>query len=178
MCLALHAVPVPATTLRQVDTRELTLESQDIVIGQVQDTRAHWNDAHTKIVTDVIVSVNQSLKGNAAGLITLTQLGGEVDGVRYDVPGCPTFHKGESSLFFVWRDGAGRAQVNAMAQGKFDIRTDAATGARTVQRSVPGFAARDVKTLRPLAAGQVAPPLSLDALVREVQRTLAEQPAH
>ena len=124
------------------------------------------------------MQVAEALKGAASDRLTLTQLGGEVDGVRYNVPGCPAFRPGEQALLFVWRDARGRAQVNAMAQGKFDIRTDPSTHERLVQRSAPGFGVRDVKTLRVLAAGQPSPRLRYDDLVREIRRTLAEQTEH
>ena len=48
-------------------------------------------------------------------------------------------------MLFVWRDTKGHAQVNGMAQGKFDIERDTATGTLMVQRNVPGFAVTDVK---------------------------------
>jgi len=177
VCLAVSTIVTvaPATTLQHLDTRELTLDSQDVVIGEVASLRPHWNAQHTKIFTDVTVHVTEALKGGGSESIVLTQLGGEVDGVRVDVPGAPIFRVGQPSLFFIWRDPAGHAQVNGMAQGKFDIAADASTGVRTVQRSVTGFAVRDVKTLRPLAVGQVAPSLELEALVNEVRRTLAEE---
>ena len=81
------------------------------------------------------------------------EAGGEVDGARYTVPGCPAFRSGEEVLLFVWRDAQGRAQVNGLSQGKFEIERDAKTGEATVQRSLPGLAVRDAKSLasRPTA---------------------------
>jgi hypothetical protein len=163
------------STVRQLDTRELTLDSHDIVVGEVQSVRSYWNAAHTRIFTDVTVHVTRSLKGSAGSMLTLTELGGEVDGARLDVPGCPTFRPGQQSLLFVWRDSQGRAQVNGLAQGKFDIQADPSTGERTVQRAVPGFGAHDAKTLRVVPAGQPLPRLRLDDLVREITRTMAEE---
>ncbi len=164
-----------ATTLQHVDTRDLTLGSSDIVIGVVENSRSYWNDARTRIFTDVTLRVDQTLKGPAASRITLTQLGGEVDGARYSIPGCPAFHPGEEALFFLWRDPRGRAQVNGLAQGKFDIRRDPVTGERLIQRVVPGFAVGDVRMLRAHAAGEPRPRLRLDDLVREIRRTLDEE---
>lgn len=166
-----------ATTLRQDDTRALTLGSSDIVIGVVESGRSYWNEAHTRIFTDVTVRVDRTLKGTESDRLTLTQLGGVVDGVRYSIPGCPAFRPGEEALFFVWRDAHGRAQVNGLAQGKFDIRRDPVSGERTIQRRVPGFAIRDARSLRPLAAGESAPSVKLDDLIREITLTLVRQRA-
>jgi hypothetical protein len=175
--LLLSALLLPAaalaTSLVHLDTRALTLESPEIVIGEVERVRSYWNASRTKILTDVEVRVTRALKGGAADRLTLTQLGGVVDGARYTVPGCPVFEPGEEALLFVWRDPAGRAQVNGLAQGKFDIRRDRASGERFVQRAIPGFGVRDLKTLRAVPAGQPLPRLPLDDLVREITRTLA-----
>jgi len=172
LCALLAAHTAAATTMAQLDTRALTLQSSDIVIGTVEQVHSYWNPAHTRILTDVTVAVSRSLVGEAADRITLTQYGGEVDGVRVSVPGCPSFRTGEEALLFVWRDPRGVAQVNGLAQGKFDIARDAATGEMLVQRRTPGFAVRDVKTLGRVAQGQAAPALRLDALVREIRHTL------
>src|SRR5262245_18766972 len=40
-----------ATTLRHLDTRELTLESDDIVVGEVASLRSYWDAAHRRILT-------------------------------------------------------------------------------------------------------------------------------
>ena len=60
--LALAAPPAGATTMVHLDTRALAQQSHQIVIGRVAATRAHWNESHTRIVTDVDVDVSQSLK--------------------------------------------------------------------------------------------------------------------
>jgi len=164
-----------ATTLQHVDTRDLTIGSSDIVIGVVESSRSYWNERHTRILTDVVVRVDRTLKGAEAGHLTLTQLGGTVDGARYSIPGCPAFKDGEEALFFVWRDRAGHAQVNGLAQGKFDIRRDPATGEATIQRAVPGFAVRDVRSLEAHSSAATAPRLRLEDLVREIQHTLAAE---
>lgn len=174
LALAL-ATAASATTMRRLETRDLTLGSSEIVVGTVESARSRWDANHRHIFTDVDVRVTRSLKGDGASRITLTQLGGEVGGVRYSIPGGPLFRPGEEALLFVWRDSRGRPQVNGLAQGKFDIERDSATGKATVQRHVPGFAVTDARRLAAAegAAGN-APGIPLDDLVREIQRTLSE----
>ena len=132
--LAGTAPKLHATEVVHMDTRALTLQSSDIVVGSVESVTPHWNERHTKIVTDVAVRVTQSLKGTNASTLTLTELGGTVGNMKYTVPGCPVFRNGEEALLFVWRDSNGRPQVNGLAQGKFEISRDAASGARISQR--------------------------------------------
>lgn len=170
----LAALPAAATQVVHFDTRALVKGSSDIVIGEIAGTRSYWNDRHTKILTEVSVKVAETLKGSPAPLLALVELGGEVDGMRYNVPGCPVFKLGEQALLFVWRDRNGRPQVNALAQGKFEIRRDPASGRSVVQRSLPGLGAADARSLRAVPDGQAAPGIPLDDMRREIQSVLAE----
>lgn len=174
LALLLVALPATATQVIHFDTRALVKGSTDIVIGEIQGQRSYWNDRHTKILTEVSVRISQTLKGAPSQDLKLVQLGGEVDGMRYNVPGCPVFSRGEQALLFVWRDATGRPQVNALAQGKFEVRRDPATGRQVVQRSLPGLALGDVRSLRAVPTGERAPSIPLDDMVREIQSVLAE----
>ncbi len=172
--LLLAATTVHATTMVRFDTPGLARQSHQIVIGRVAATRAHWNEAHTRILTDVDVDVTETLKGGPAQHVTLTQIGGEVDGVRMNISGCASFRPGEEAVLFVWHDARGRAQLTGLAQGKFEIERDARTGARTVQRRAPGFAVSDLRALRQAPAGRTAPTLALDDFVREIRAAVAD----
>src|SRR6185503_18163942 len=166
------AMPAIATTIVPMDTRALVTRSHDIVIGEVTSVRSRWNETHTRIVTDVTVRVSETLKGGAANELVLTQMGGEIDGMRYTVEGGPRFTPGEETLLFAWRDAAGRPQVSGLSQGKFEIRRDAASGARTLRRALPGIPAGDPMLMR--ASGARREALGLDEMVREIRRVLAE----
>ena len=172
--LALAAPAARATQMEHLDTRALVAGSDDIVVGQIESVQSRWSPSHTKIFTDVKVHVTQSLKGAATERITLTQLGGQIGDMRYDIAGCPVFKPGEEALLFVWRDDRGSAQVNGLAQGKFDIERDPATGIATVQRSVPGLAIREARTLKLVPAGERAPRIPLSDLMHEIQRVIQE----
>lgn len=172
---ALGAPAARATQMEHLDTRALVLGSDDIIVGQVESVQPRWNAGRTKIFTDVSVRITQSLKGGAGERLMLTQLGGEVGGVRYTVPGCPAFAPGEEALLFVWRDARGQAQVSGLAQGKFDVRRDPATGEATVQRSTPGLAVGDARQLRLVPQGRTVPRLRLDDLMREIRQVLNQE---
>ena len=174
LALTFASTPASATQVLHQTLRELTLGSSDVVIGRVEGTQTRWSESHTRILTDVTVSVSESLKGAPGEHLVLTQLGGDLDGFRYAVPGSPMFRPGEEALLFVWRDAAGRAQVNGLAQGKFDIGSDAATGVRTVQRAVEGLRVRDVRSLAAVRPGEAVPRIALDDVKREIRAILAE----
>jgi len=174
LALALASPAADASQVLHQTLRELTLGSSDIVVGRVESTSARWNEAHTRILTDVTVRVSESLKGAGGGVLTLTQLGGDLDGFRLSVPGSPLFRPGEDALLFLWRDPQGRAQVNGLGQGKFDITTDRVTGARTLQRGLPGLRVREARSLSLVKEGEPAPRLPLDDMLGEIRAILAE----
>jgi hypothetical protein len=174
VALTVIAPPAHSTTVYHLDTPALVRGSTGIVIGTVQGTQSHWNESRTAIVTDVTVSVSDVLKGDATSTVTLTQPGGEVDGMRYEIPGSPAFRANEEVLLFLWEDSHGRAQVNGLAQGKFELRTDPASGERVLSRQLPGLAFRDVRSLARVSAGEAASPVPLRLMLREIHRTLEE----
>lgn len=161
-----------ATQIRHLDMRELSQASSDIVVGRVERVASRWNDARTKIFTDVTVRVSQTLKG-ADGTVTFSQLGGTVGDLRQEVHGCPAFREGEEAVLFLWRDARGQAQLTGLGQGKFEIRRDGA-GRALVQRHVEGLAVREARLLRSAPAGNSAPGVPLDELVSEIRAALAE----
>jgi hypothetical protein len=159
-----------ATTLVPLDTRALALQSQEIVVGTVESSHSYWNEAHSRIFTDVVLKVDRRLKGAGTERVTITQMGGVVDGVRVRVHATPDFKVGEEALIFAAKDGRGRLQLNGLAQGKFEIEHQGSE--RLVQRRTPGFAFKDVRTLKAVPAGEAPARVTLDAMIAEVQSIL------
>jgi len=168
--LLLCAAIAGATTLVPLDTRALALQSQEIVVGTVESSRSYWNPGKTKIFTDVVLRVERRIKGQESERITITQLGGVVDGVRVRVHATPAFAVGEEALIFAAKDGRGRLQLNGLAQGKFEIEHEGSE--RLVQRRTPGFAFKDARSLRAIPAGEAPARVTLDAMIAEVESIL------
>lgn len=169
---AFAAAPSAATTFRHLDLAGLAQGSATIVIGTVESTRTYWNPGRTRLFTDVTVQVTRELKGDESERLTLTQLGGELDGIKVEVPGAPLFREREEAVLFVWRDERGRAQVNGLGQGKFDIVDDPVSGEKIVQRRTPGLAIRDARSLRVAEPGEPPARLTLADFVSEIQRVV------
>ena len=140
--LALGAAGSHATEVRPQTAQQLLESSQQVVVGRVVAQHSYWDAAHRRIFTDVKVLVSNTIKGAVADTLTLTQLGGEVDGARYGFEGAPAFKADDEALLFVWRDHKGRAQVNGLAQGKFTITRAAGSGQRVLDRPLPGLSLR------------------------------------
>lgn len=162
-----------ATQVIPTDLREMSLGSTDILVATVEATRSYWNDARTRIYTEVTVRVDESLKGVPSGRVSLVQMGGELDGVRLAVEGSPAFRPGDEAVLFLWRDPAGRAQVNGLAQGKFDIRRDPASGERMVSRSLEGLRFAGSARAGGARSAESSIPTRLEDLKREIRLHLA-----
>lgn len=112
-----------ATVMRYLQIEELAQLSTDVIHGQVLSTRTYWDETHTRIYTAIRVQVNESFKGAAkrGGIVTITQLGGEIDGMRLDYSGRPQFTSGEGVVLFT---KTGRHQdliVVGLKQGKLRV---------------------------------------------------------
>jgi hypothetical protein len=123
---ALAAVPASASVIVRLDVGALTAQADVIVRGRVVAERSRWDGRRTRIVTDVWLLVAQTYRGRVAAgeVITVTRLGGSVDGIGMRVAGEATFDVGEEAVVFLRRHGAGalaRHTVVGMAQGKLTV---------------------------------------------------------
>lgn len=111
-----------ATIMRYLEVEDLTRISAHVFHGQVVSTSTYWSADHTKIYTAVQVQVIETLKGSVAPgqTVTVTQLGGEKDGVVMDFDGRPSFAVGEQVVLFTenWKN---TLIVVALKQGKMRV---------------------------------------------------------
>lgn len=120
---ALAAGPAAATVTAALDVRELVAQADHVVVGRVVSQHAHW-DARRRIVTDVTVEVEQSMKGAAEGeRIVVRRLGGAIGDLGMRVAGEPDFTDGERAVLFAARSG-GLLRPVGMSQGVLPIRVD------------------------------------------------------
>jgi hypothetical protein len=116
--------------------RELTAQSDLIVIGQAVDTRVFWADAGRNLFTLVTIATSETLKGDASATVTIALPGG-IDANRkipiaMTFPGAPHIAPDEEVfLFLVHADdeAAGTYSVTGFAQGKFSIEPGGAGNA-------------------------------------------------
>ena len=131
LCLLLFACfqttllisPARATIMQYLEVEDLARLSSDIFHGQVISTVTYWNDQHTRIYTSVRVRIDESFKGSTrrSEIITVTQLGGERDGVKMDYSGRPEFSVGESVILFTERGKNNDFVVIGLKQGKMRV---------------------------------------------------------
>jgi hypothetical protein len=166
---ALMVLPARATTMYFMEVEDLAGRSSDIFHGQVTSTETYWNADRTRIFTRVRVRIDEALKGSLSRseTVTVTQLGGEKDGVRWDYSGRPVFSVGESVVLFTTRGKNNDFIVVGLKQGKMtveggEVKRDF-SGITLVQRSANG------RSLQQITAKSVR--MTLDELRNRVART-------
>jgi hypothetical protein len=81
---------------------ELTNGADSIIVGTVVERNSYWNDEHNRIYTSVVLSVEESFKGEASqDRITVTLPGGEAEGIGEWVSEMPSFEQGEKAVVFL-----------------------------------------------------------------------------
>jgi hypothetical protein len=131
LLIAFMPLPAHASIMLRLELPELATQADGIVRGRVLKLVSRWDASHSRIFTDATIAVDRAYKGNHAPgeIITVTRIGGSVDGVGMRVIGEATFAEGEETLVFLRRYGmaatpAGYA-VLGMAQGKLSIMRNA-----------------------------------------------------
>lgn len=166
------APPLSASTFVALDLDDLVAGADQVVEGQVVDTRSFWNADRTVIRTEATFRVDSVLLGDPPDTVTLETPGGTVGDVRVRVPGFPVFEPGERLLLFLGDAGDGRSRVHGYRQGQFRIVTDA-TGGRlavsTVEDGTPLISAEG-KDLRSLAT---QPLTDLERAIHDTARRLS-----
>lgn len=167
-----------ATTLRRASLEDLVAGNRTVVVGEVVSARSYWNESKTFILTDVRIAAREVLKGDLRKRdLTVTILGGTVDGLTTLIVGGAELFPGKSYVVFLNEEDLPGAKavptVREHAQGVFDI-VKARDGLRAISQA-------DRHPLTPDALGFVDPPggaegLLLDPMIQEV-REIAVRPS-
>ena len=117
------AVDLQATIMKFMDVEDLAAVSTHIFRGEVLSMQTQWSEDHKSIYTSTRIRVSEAFKGPLSGgqVITVNQLGGEVDGVAMDYAGRPTFSVGENIVVFATQPRKGSFLVTALKQGKMQV---------------------------------------------------------
>jgi len=140
LMVCLLATPAYGTMMYFLEVEDLTRLSTDIFRGRVVTANTYWNGGRTRIYTAIHIRIEESLKGatSRGATVTVTQPGGERDGVRMDYAGRPVFDPGESVVLFTIRGRNNDYIVVGLKQGKMNVDGDRVTrdfsGITLVQR--------------------------------------------
>lgn len=129
--------PAMATKVKPMTTQELVKESDLIIHGTVSKVASTWNQQGTVILTKINITLTKKLKGAKAlgQTFQLIQLGGKMDNKRMTLVGDAKLKEGEEVVLFL-KEATNNPDVNywvtGMAQGKYMVQTDKATGTKSV----------------------------------------------
>jgi PKD repeat protein len=151
--LVLLASAVSATTIVLPTDDQLVRKSPVIVEGTVISSRPVLRGEG--IWTETKLMVDRSLKGDAAGELTIREVGGEIDGRITKIFGSPDYKAGERVMAFLTPTSRGDYQTVDLFVGKFSEER-AANGRRLLVRD---DAAGDVMlldaSLQPIASKNI-----------------------
>jgi Tol biopolymer transport system component len=122
------ASPDQAVSLQaETGIDELTLNAEIIAIGTVFEKDSRWNSEHTHIITRILFSVEQYLKGSSTqDQILIITPGGTVDGITEWVSGAVDFEPHERAIVFLEKSEDGSYQL--YRQGKSSVIMERVNG--------------------------------------------------
>lgn len=96
---------------------ELTVSSDDIIVGGVLRKESYWKDSN--IFTNITVSVNSHIKGRNDNQFVIQIPGGAVGNVHAEVSDVPQFENNEEVVLFLKGN-----RIEGWNQGKYTIKDD------------------------------------------------------
>ena len=112
-----------------LNTKELTLNSDIVIKGEVVEIASQWTEDRTAIFSTATVSVEEVVVGiyNKEN-VEVVYDGGVADGIRMNVSDTPSFKKGQTVILFLSPslklESAQAYRVYGRAQGKYLIDKD------------------------------------------------------
>ena len=175
---AVLAAPAGATTLRRMGLEDLVKTHSNIVVGEVVDVRSYWNHDGNFILTDVVISAEQVVKGRLQekSEITLTLPGGEVGDLATIIVGGAELVKGNSYVLFLNEQNLPGAKnaltVREHVQGAFDIKLEKG-GLRAISQAVRHPLVPDANKLTDPPGGRQG--LPLNQMIQEMRTISARE---
>lgn len=173
LCLA--TAPAVASVTEALDLPTLVRESDFVLVGRATHAEARW-DAGRRIVTDVTLRVERSMKGDAApgDEVIVRQLGGSIGELGMRVAGEPTIGTGDRLVLFGRRSGTGaHLRSVGMSQGVLPVRVE--EGRDVVHPGGAGLAlVRQVQGQLVTAPPALVHPRPLDELEADIRRIVEE----
>ena len=129
-----------AALMMEMNLEELASGADSVIVGQVLHRKSHWNRDKTEILTRVVISTEEHLKGSThSGKIAISVPGGQIGDTIEEVTDVPEFYVGEKVVIFlhpptdkqVSEDGLVNAgndapwfRIHGGSQGKFSVLND------------------------------------------------------
>jgi hypothetical protein len=127
-CITASAVVSAASNGRLATLDERIAGSQKVVVASARTVEAHWQQntyGDRLIVSRVLLEVQETLKGTAAGNTIWMELeGGTLDGFTLRVSDLPELKPGERAVFFLDQAANGMTTPHLRGQGILKLGDD------------------------------------------------------
>jgi hypothetical protein len=171
--LSLTAI-ASATVMTYADLITLIEDADVIVHGRIEDQQTYFDKSRGFVVTDTTLSVQTGFFGTTEAKVTFQQWGGQYEDRTYQIPGDPSFERGEEVILFLTRSEKApqRLHLTALSQAKYRVIRNEA-GHTLVMRDM-----RDVAILFEDGAGTRIghvqdPPTKLTYFIAELETLVA-----
>jgi hypothetical protein len=169
IAVALAAPRAQAAIAQAASFDEKVDHAAAIILGKCVKTEARFDPTGRWIVTYATFSVEQSMKGNAAGQVTVVTPGGSVNGIHQETIGVPVFNVGAEHVVFLRNTRVGLTPLY-FDQGTYNV----AAGEHGEKLIVPlPSNVMHIDTQRAMAVPAIADePRTLDAFKSAVSESL------
>ncbi|HEV7427787.1 MAG TPA: hypothetical protein VGQ46_15605 [Thermoanaerobaculia bacterium] len=118
------AVPAANAAVAQAATFDEKVDNAAaIIMGKCVKTEARFDPTGRWIVTYATFNVEDTMKGNAAGQVTIVTPGGSVNGIHQETIGVPSFHEGDEHVIFLKNTRLGPTPLY-FDQGTYNVAAD------------------------------------------------------
>src|SRR5436305_2325471 len=115
------AVPAANAAVAQAATFDEKVDNAAaIVLGKCVKTEAKFDPTGRWIVTYATFNVEETMKGAAAGQVTIVTPGGSVNGIHQETIGIPSFREGDEHVIFLRNTRLGPTPLY-FDQGTYDV---------------------------------------------------------
>jgi hypothetical protein len=164
------AVPAAQAAVAQAASFDEKVDNAAaIILGKCVKTEARFDPTGRWIVTYATFNVEQSMKGNAAGQITIVTPGGSANGIHQETIGVPVFNAGDEHVVFLRNTRLGLTPLY-FDQGTYNV----AAGEHGEKLIVPMPSnVMHIDTQRGMAVAPADEPRTLDAFKRAVSESMS-----
>ena len=159
------AVPAAQAAIAQAASFDEKVDhAAAIILGKCVKTEARYDPTGRWIVTYATFDVEESIKGNASGQVTIVTPGGSVNGIHQETSGIPVFQKGDEHVVFLRNTRIGLTPLY-FDQGTYNV-TAGAHGEKLIV-PMPSNVIH-IDTQRAMAVAPADEPRTLDDFKRAV----------
>jgi hypothetical protein len=124
--ILLFLIPLSLSAdMMALSTEQLTTLSENVIIGKVKKTAAHWSEDGKTITTSATVLINNVIRGNLIKKeVTVEYPGGEIGNIGLKVSDVSSLRAGEDVILFLSRKNLkddSVFKISGKAQGHYTI---------------------------------------------------------